>query len=118
MFRSCTGLVHADIELPATTLAEDCYRELFRQCSNLQSVPTLPAQTLVARCYQQMFAACTSLLSVTCLATDISATSCTENWMSGAKNNAACIFYKASTMTGWSRGNSGILSSWQVVDAQ
>ena len=116
MFRSCTGLVHADIELPATTLAEDCYRELFRQCSNLQSVPTLPAQTLVARCYQQMFAACTSLLSVTCLATDISATSCTENWMSGAKNNSACKFYKASTMTGWTRDNNGILSNWQVQD--
>ena len=116
MFRSCTGLEHADIELPATTLAEDCYRELFRQCSNLQSVPILRAQTLVERCYQQMFAACTSLLSVTCLATDISASGCTENWMSGAKNNAACIFYKASTMTGWSRGNSGILSNWQVLD--
>lgn len=122
MFRSCTGLEYADIELPATTLAEDCYRELFRQCSNLKSAPILRAPTLVLRCYQQMFAACTSLLSVTCLATDISASGCTENWMSGAKNNSACKFYKASTMTvgsgGWTRGNNGILSNWQYFDYQ
>ena len=121
MFRLCTGLTAACDVLPAETLAEDCYRELFRDCSSLLSAPRLPAPTLAVRSYRQMFAGCTSLLSVTCLATDISATDCTSNWMNGAKNNKACTFYKASTMGvsvsgGWTRGNNGILSNWQVQD--
>ena len=121
MFRLCTGLTNASGVLPAETLAEDCYREMFRQCSNLKSAPILPAPTLAERSYRQMFAACTSLLSVTCLATDISAANCTYQWMSGAKNNSACIFYKASTMGvsvsgGWTRGDGGILGNWQVQD--
>ncbi len=121
MFRLCTGLTTASGVLPATTLAEDCYRELFRQCTNLTSAPMLPAPTLAVRSYRQMFAGCTSLLSVTCLATDISAENCTYQWMNGAKNNSACKFYKASTMGvsvsgGWTRGDAGILSNWQVSD--
>ena len=121
MFRLCPGLTSASGVLPAETLAVDCYREMFRQCSNLKTAPILPASTLAIRCYQQMFAACTNLLSVTCLATDISAENCTNLWMSGAKNNSACYFYKASTMGvnvsgGWTRGNDGILGNWQVVD--
>ena len=121
MFRLCNGLTTASGVLPAETLAEDCYREMFRQCSNLKSAPRLPAPTLAVRCYRQMFAACTSLLSVTCLATDISAENCTYQWMSGAKNNSACYFYKASTMGvnvsgGWTRDINGILSNWQVQD--
>lgn len=119
MFRLCTGLTTACDVLPAETLAEDCYRELFRQCSSLQSAPRLPALTLAVRSYRQMFAGCTSLLSVTCLATDISAENCTFQWMNGAKNNSACKFYKASSMGvsvsgGWTRGDAGILSNWQV----
>ncbi|MBQ3942095.1 MAG: hypothetical protein II676_04500 [Bacteroidales bacterium] len=119
MFRLCTGLTTACDVLPAETLAEDCYRELFRQCSSLQSAPRLPAPTLAVRSYRQMFAACTSLLSVTCLATDISATDCTYQWMSGTKNNSACTFYKASTMGvnvsgGWTRDINGILGNWNI----
>lgn len=119
MFRLCNGLTTASGVLPAETLAVDCYREMFRQCANLKSAPILPAPTLAERSYRQMFAACTSLLSVTCLATDISAANCTYQWMSGAKNNSPCNFYKASTMGvsvsgGWTRGDGGILSNWQV----
>lgn len=121
MFRLCNGLTTASGVLPAETLATDCYREMFRQCANLKSVPMLPAPTLAERCYRQMFAACTSLLSVTCLATDISAPNCTYQWMSGTKNSNTCYFYKASTMGvnvsgGWTRGDGGILSNWNVQD--
>lgn len=123
MFRLCNGLTTASGVLPAETLAEDCYREMFRQCGNLKSVPMLPAPTLAVRCYRQMFAGCTSLLSVTCLATDISASNCTYQWMSGTINSNNCYFYKASTMGvsvsgGWTRGDGGILSKWQVFDYQ
>jgi hypothetical protein len=120
MFRGCTGLLSAEgIELPATTLAVDCYRELFRDCTNLASAaPDLPAPTLVQSCYQQMFSK-TKITSLVCLATNISATSCTENWMSDVTNNNTRTFYKASSMQvgvsgGWTRGNNGIPSNWKV----
>ena len=116
MFRQCSSLVDVSgIELPAQTLSEDCYRELFRQCSKLTSAPVLPAPTLVKSCYQQMFSACKELMSITCLATDISATDCTKEWMSEVTNNNTRTFYVASGMQdAWSRNNHGIPSNWQV----
>ena len=60
-----------------------------------------------------MFNGCTNLNSITCLATDISASSCTTNWL---KNVAATgTFYKASSMTSWESGVSGIPTGWTVL---
>lgn len=122
MFRGCSGLLSAEgIELPATTLAVDCYRELFRDCKKLASAaPALPAPKLVQECYRQMFAN-TQITSLICLATDISAKDCTNNWMSGVTNNNTRTFIKAQTMSvgqtgGWTRDASGILSNWVVTD--
>lgn len=117
MFRGCNSLVDVgSIELPAQTLTEDCYRELFRACSKLPSAPVLPAATLAKSCYQQMFSNCTALMSITCLATDISATSCTENWVSDVTKNDTRTFYVASEemKSVWSTGNNGIPSNWKV----
>ena len=119
MFRDCIGLTSAEgIELPAMTLAIDCYRELFRGCTSLTSAaPKLPAPTLVKECYRQMFSS-TQITSLVCLATDISAENCTNEWMSGVTNNNSRTFYKASSMSvgdgGWSRDSHGIPSSWKV----
>ncbi|MBQ4389430.1 MAG: hypothetical protein II824_05610 [Bacteroidales bacterium] len=120
MFRQCSNLVDVSgIELPAQTLSDDCYRELFRQCSKLTTAPVLPAAKLVKSCYQQMFSACSALTSVTCLATDITtAPDCTNNWMGDVPNNQTVprTFYVASEemKSIWSRGISGILSNWKV----
>ncbi len=119
MFRQCSNLVDVSgIELPAQTLSEDCYRELFRQCTKLTTAPVLPARTLVKSCYRQMFSACSALTSVTCLATDISAEDCTNNWMGDVPNNQTVprTFYVASEemKSIWSRSISGILSNWKV----
>ena len=46
--------------LPSFTSAE-CYREMFRNCSSLTSLPDLPATTVAARCYWNMFRLCTGL---------------------------------------------------------
>ena len=50
-----------DILLPATTLTEYCYNELFSGCSALTKAPALPATVLKLRCYEHMFWECTSL---------------------------------------------------------
>ena len=60
MFRDCTSLTQAP-ELPATTLASDCYYCMFYGCTSLTQVPALPATTLVDGCYYSMFYGCTSL---------------------------------------------------------
>ena len=109
MFSSCTRLTTAPI-LPATTLAKECYYEMFYWCTSLTTAPDLPATTLDDNCYYGMFYGCTNLNSITCLATDISASSCTTNWL---KNVAASgTFYKASSMESWTTGANGIPSGW------
>lgn len=60
MFRDCTSLVKAP-ELPALTMAEGCYAQMFQGCTSLVTAPDLPATTLASSCYQSMFAGCTSL---------------------------------------------------------
>ena len=60
MFYGCTSLTTA-AELPATTLANYCYRYMFYNCTSLKTASTLPATTLKPYCYQNMFYGCTSL---------------------------------------------------------
>lgn len=61
MFNGCTSLVNAS-ELPATTLANDCYYNMFNGCKALTTAPSiLPATTLAGWCYGGMFTNCTSL---------------------------------------------------------
>ena len=67
MFVRCSSLISAP-KLPATTLANNCYCDMFNGCTNLTSAPELPATTLAADCYIHMFEDCTKLSTVTMLA--------------------------------------------------
>ena len=73
LFSDCTGLTSAEnLVLPATTLAEDCYSDMFDGCTSLTTAPELPATTLANYCYHYMFAGCTSLTTAPALpATDL-----------------------------------------------
>ena len=62
LFYGCSVLTSAP-ELPATTLANDCYYAMFCGCTNLTSAPELKATTLANSCYYCMFMGCTSLTS-------------------------------------------------------
>ena len=114
MFQLCTSLTTAPA-LPATTLAQSCYSAMFSECSNLTSAPDLPAPTLVTQCYDQMFMWCDRLNSIKCLATDISASSCTRNWLYGVASNGT--FTKKSSMASWTRDGNGIPVSWTIQNA-
>ena len=70
--------------LPATTLKEGCYKDMFSGCAGLEKAPELPAPTLIKDCYAGMFADCAKLEEVKVLATDISASGCTDGWLAGA----------------------------------
>ena len=60
LFYECTSLVTAP-QLPATNLAEDCYKDMFNNCTSLTVAPELPANDLAVRCYYGMFEGCSSL---------------------------------------------------------
>ena len=110
----CRSLTTAP-ELPATTLANYCYWGMFMSCTSLTTAPALPATTLANFCYWGMFQRCTKLNYIKCLATDISATSCTSNWVSGVASTGT--FVKASSMTSWPTGAKGIPKGWAVQNA-
>ncbi len=113
MFGGCSNLVNAP-SLPATTLANSCYYSMFHYCTSLTTAPDLMAQTLEINCYFQMFDGCSNLNSVTCLATDISAASCTSNWLRDVAQTGT--FTKDQYMSSWTTGIDGIPSGWTVED--
>ena len=75
MFYGCTGLVQAP-ELPATTLASHCYNSMFYGCTGLTQAPSLPAITLESGCYNSMFRDCTSLTQAPSLPATVLASHC------------------------------------------
>ena len=111
MFEGCTSLATAP-SLPATTLAGSCYDRMFYGCTSLTAAPVLPATTLNTQCYSNMFNGCTLLSSIICLATNISAYICTDNWVANVANSG--MFTKASNMSSWTSGDSGIPTNWTV----
>ena len=85
MFYGCTNLTSAP-ELPATTLATYCYYEMFSGCTSLTSAPELPATTLADDCYSNMFKKCTSLTSAPELPATTLAKYCYSNMFDGCTN--------------------------------
>ena len=113
MYQSCESLTTAP-DLPATTLADYCYGAMFMGCSSLTTAPALPATTLANNCYGAMFYGCTNLNYIKCLATNISAESCTKNWVSSVA--ATGTFVKNPSMSSWTTGVNGIPTRWVVRD--
>lgn len=60
MFRGCESLTTPPA-LPAITMSDTCYRSMFYKCTGLRTAPALPATTLASYCYYNMFGYCTSL---------------------------------------------------------
>lgn len=119
MFSGMTGLTSAEnLLIPATTLTESCYENMFMGCTNLATSPKLPAKQLLSYCYKNMFSGCTSLNSITCLATNYKsgATGCTSGWVKNVAANGT--FYKSrNALAGiWPTGVNGIPSGWTVIN--
>lgn len=112
MFSGCNRLVEAP-DLPATTLANACYEQMFYNCTSLTTAPELPATTLTQYCYYYMFYGCTSLTSVTHHITDWN-TFDTSNWLSTVAASGTVYCPTASTIP--SDSNSGIPTGWTRVN--
>ena len=85
LFENCSVLTSAP-ELPATSLAYNCYYCMFLGCTNLKSAPKLPAPTLTTCCYYCMFAMCTNLKTAPELPAKISQRECYARMFSGCTN--------------------------------
>ena len=114
MFLGCQRMKRAP-QLPATTMVSNCYYQMFKNCRELETAPTLSASTLAERCYQGMFESCSKLNNVTCLASSITANYCTLNWMVAVPSSGT--FTKARGMNSWVSGDSGIPNGWIVKNS-
>ena len=85
LFNNCSVLTSAP-ELPATSLADNCYYCMFSGCTNLKSAPKLPAPTLTTCCYNYMFSGCTNLKTAPELPAKVLANQCYESMFSGCTN--------------------------------
>ena len=66
LFSGCTTVIDAEnLELPATTLSNNCYQTMFRYAVNLTKVPNaLPATALTSHCYDGMYYQCSGVTSI------------------------------------------------------
>lgn len=85
LFENCSVLTSAP-ELPATSLAYNCYYCMFLGCKNLKSAPKLPAKALANQCYAYMFARCTNLKTAPELPAEVLANQCYDRMFLGCKN--------------------------------
>ena len=91
LFYNC-GVLTSAPDLPATTLATNCYDCMFFYCTSLESAPVLPATTLSDWCYFQMFSYCKKLSTVTMLGLESEITSksaCVTDWLYNAGTDAS-----------------------------
>jgi hypothetical protein len=119
MFTNCTGLTTVPSDLPATTLVKYCYYQMFSSCTALTTAPVLPATTLVDHCYYQMFDSCSKLATVTSLAeSGINTESSTTRWLQSAGSQAqgTKIFYAVSWAEWPEPHHNGIPDDWTRVD--
>jgi hypothetical protein len=106
MFMSVQSLIDASgLILPATTLGQYSYFNLFNGCTYLTKAPEFPPATLGTQSYSQMFVSCRELKEVAIASTDTTATS-----YNGIFNNMATTgtLYAGNTSqpptpTGWTR---------------
>ena len=97
MFSGCTSLKSAP-KLSATTLASGCYSSMFYDCKSLTSAPTLSATTLADDCYCYMFSNCTSLTSAPTLSATTLAKSCYNGMFSGCTSLKSAPTLSATTL--------------------
>lgn len=109
MFSTCKNLSYVPSDfLPATTLAESCYRGMF-QSTAIETAPELLATTLAPNCYRWMFTSCSQLNLVICYGSPGTGDTYTNNWMSGV---AATGTFKTPAESTWGTGINGIPSGW------
>ena len=112
MFSGCANLTTAP-DLPATTLADNCYNGMFSGCTSLTTAPALPATTLAEYCYKGMFSGCEKISSLAVYFTAFNQTlSCTIGWLEGVSTTG--IFHCPSSLDTTTRDASHVPAGWTI----
>ncbi|MDO4801908.1 MAG: BspA family leucine-rich repeat surface protein, partial [Prevotellaceae bacterium] len=101
------------LKLPATTLSNGCYYDLFCNCSNITTSPYLPAETLVTNCYYSMFSGCTNLSKVEVAFKEWS-DGATNFWMNTVSSSGEFICPEGLADPP-SRGGSTVPTGWNIT---
>ena len=95
LFAAADKLVNNDerlLVLPATTMTEGCYDNMFSGCKGIEKAPELPAPKLEKDCYSEMFFGCSKLkkisIGATATADGTKLSDCTGGMLTGAGTNA------------------------------
>ena len=103
---------YKDLVLPATILAEQCYREMVSGCTGLTRSAILDKAVGAENAYQWMYKGCSNLSEVTCYAEYNS--TYFENWLTGVASSGT--FYTTTEhKTYWESFLSANISGWTVV---
>lgn len=115
MFKGCKNMVYGPKEIAFDGyLPTGAFWRSFYNCQSLLESPILRfVGTSGQVCVYNCFYGCSSLQKITSLLTSYSSSSFSD-WVYGVSSTGT--FYKAPSMSGWSRGTSGIPSNWTVVD--
>ena len=97
MFNGCTSLTSAP-KLPATTLGIGCYANMFNGCRSLTTAPELLATTLKSSCYSNMFHGCSSLITAPELPATTLANNCYQDMFYGCTNLTTAPELPATTL--------------------
>lgn len=119
LFAYCSYLVEAPA-LPATTLAEGCYLGLFRDCIRLTEAPVLPATILAPKCYYRMFGlqttSTTEYAALNTVRCYAQDISATDCLYQWMDHVARTGTFYKDANTTYPTGISGIPSTWNVVN--
>ena len=88
---------------------------MFYLCTSLTAAPELPATTLANNCYSYMFQGCSNLSYIKALFTTTPSTTYTNNWVNGVASKGT--FVKNSAATWNVTGVNGIPNDWTVQTA-
>lgn len=89
MFKNCSSLIAAPA-LPATTLVEGCYANMFYGCTSLETGPDLLFEKFVSWSCYTMFRDCSKLIYVKCLANNPSNDNCGW-WLGGISTTGTLV---------------------------
>ena len=103
---------YKDLVLPATTLAKQCYREMFSGCTGLTRSAILANAVGADNAYQWMYKGCSNLSEVTCDAEYNS--TYFENWLTGVASSGT-FYTTTGHKTDWDEFRSANISGWTVV---
>ena len=91
MFKGCDQLKTAPSTLPATQLTTSCYLGMFDGCVLLEKAPHIAATTLAQTCFKEMFKDCSSLNDISLAYKNLPTSAAVperafENWVSGVSD--------------------------------